>query len=72
MSDRYEYEAIRAAAIAPGATQGEIDRLGEWFDRYGSMYWNGEYYDADGYRVFPVIEWDDESDTGNTVGYVIK
>lgn len=52
----YNYEELRAAAPLPNATQDDINALGEWFSRYGSSYWNGEYYDADGVSVHPVYE----------------
>ncbi len=44
---KYDYEMLRAAATAPGATQEDINKLGEWFEQYGDMYWNGESFDAD-------------------------
>lgn len=67
----YNYEELRAAALAPNATQDDIDALGEWFSRYGSTYWNGEYYDADGVCVRPVYKKIDEDDyelTGYEIG----
>lgn len=54
-----EYEELRSAATANDATQEDINALGKWFDAYGSAYWNGEYYDADGIRLYPIIEWDE-------------
>ena len=66
------YEELKVAATAPDATQQDIDNLGEWFSRYGESYWNGEYYDADEIRVYPVIEWDEEAEQGETVGYEIR
>ena len=53
-------------------TQENINRLGTWFERYGTDYWNGERFDADGFSLYPVIEWDDEMETGTTVGYEMK
>ena len=50
----YDYERLRAAAAAPGASQADVDALGSWFADYGTDYWNGEYYDAEGLRVYPV------------------
>lgn len=49
----YDYSDLRAKATATGATQSDIDNLGAWFERYGSTYWNGEHYDADGIEVHP-------------------
>lgn len=55
----YAYEELRAAAFADGATPEDIDALGEWFDRYGQTYWNGDSYDADeGYRITPIYDED--------------
>ena len=72
MSNKYQYDELRAAAINPSAAQEDINALGEWFDAYGANFWNGEYYDADGYKVVPVVEWDDETETGKTIGYEIE
>lgn len=69
---RYDYKELRANAVAPGATQADIDALGKWFDTYGSAYWNGECYDADGISLYPIIEWDEELDQGETVGYEFR
>lgn len=70
--NRYNYAELRERATAADATQADIDTLGRWFDLYGSDYWNGEYYDADGISIYPVIVWDDETDQGETVGYEIR
>lgn len=59
---RYEYNEIRAAAIAADATQADINKLGEWFERYGGEYWNGFYYDADGLNLYPVCKKNDFGD----------
>lgn len=67
-----EYEELLAAATAQDADQDDIDALGDWFAANGNAYWNGEYYDADGIRLYPIIEWDDETDQGETVGYEIR
>lgn len=72
MTGYYDYQDLRAAAVRPGATQEDINALGEWFDRHGMMFWNGEYFDADeGLRLRPVWEWDEENDCGEVVGYEI-
>ena len=68
---RYDYEELRAAAISNPTTE-NVNNLGEWFDMYGSEFWNGEVYDADGYDIIPVIEWDEENDTGRIVGYEMR
>lgn len=68
MNDRYNYAELRAKAVAPGATQADINTLGEWFFQFGSD-WNGEYYDADGgKRLYPIYKQIDEDDF-ETIGY---
>lgn len=53
---RYAYEELLQAALAPAATAADLSRLAEWFDRYGSRYWNGECYSLeDGRRSGPSI-----------------
>jgi hypothetical protein len=68
----YSYAELYDAATAPGATQADIDALGEWFSRFGERYWNGECYDADGLTVWPVTEWDEETEQGTITGYELK
>lgn len=70
--NRYSYAELRERATAADATQTDIDSLGKWFELYGNDDWNGEYYDADGISIYPVIVWDDEMDHGETVGYEIR
>lgn len=66
-SGRYGYEDLRKAANS--GRQEDIDALGSWFERYGNEFWNGEFYDADGMRLFPVYKWNDETDQGELIGY---
>lgn len=66
----YDYATLRAAALSQSATQEDIDALGEWFSRFGSVYWNGEYYDADGVPVRPIYQKTAEDEYG-IVGYEI-
>ena len=44
---RYDYADLRAAALAPSATQADLERLAIWLTRYDASAWNGEYYDID-------------------------
>lgn len=67
-----DYEKLLAAATASDADQDDINALGEWLNANDSDAWNGEYYDADGLHLFPLIEWNDETDQGETVGYEIR
>ena len=57
--NRYSYKELFHAATGAGATQKDIDTLGAWFAEYGASYWNGECYDADGWRLFPVYAEND-------------
>ena len=57
---RYSYNDLLAKATSENATQEDINNLGNWFERYGREDWNGEYYDADGKRLFPVFAPDPE------------
>ena len=73
--NRYDYKELRERAVNGGAD--DVNALGEWFEKYGEMYWNGEYYDADdGYRLFPIFEthFDEDGDLDfvETVGYEFK
>ncbi len=77
--NEYSYAELLAAAISPDAKQIDIDTLGEWFEQYGSMFWNGEYYDASadgeptGSRcLYPVMEWDEQEDCGTIVRYEFR
>ena len=70
----YDYAELRAKAVQTRA-QADIDALAEWFENYGSDFWNGEYYDAeDGLRLRLVEEpesFDEngEADYWKVVGY---
>lgn len=70
--NKESYKEIFEKATAPGATQDDIDHLGDWFESYGAAYWNGEYFDADGLRLFPVTEWSDKYEEWELVGYEIR
>jgi hypothetical protein len=52
---RYAFEDIRAAADCPDedVVDAAVNMLGEWCAEYDPQNWNGEYYDADGLRIFP-------------------
>ena len=52
--NRYKYSELLQKATRKNATQEDVDRLVEWFQQYGDQYWNGEYFDADGYQLRPV------------------
>ena len=70
--NRYSYAELKSAATAPNAEQSDINALGKWFEEYGDAYWNGEYFDAEGDRLYSVTVWDDENDCGEIVGYEMR
>lgn len=68
----YNYAELRAAALNSGTPEA-VNALGEWFDRFGDRFWNGEYYDADGgLRLFPVYELDEDGEVSDLIGYELK
>lgn len=52
------YYELFERAVREDATQEDIDRLGGWFDKYGDMYWRGDYYWLDGIKVYPIPDCD--------------
>ena len=64
------YEDLKAAVIAD-ASEENINAIGEWFNSYGNDYWNGEYYDADDFRLYPVYTEVNEDELELT-GYEIR
>ena len=66
----YSYEELKAAVIAD-ASRANVNALGEWFSNYGNDYWNGEYYDADDFRLYPVYTEVNE-DEFELTGYEIR
>ena len=62
------YEELRQAAES--GKREDINALGRWFEREGSAFWNGEYYDADGMELYPVYKLvDAECGDYEIVGY---
>lgn len=51
--NRYSYSDL-LEAVKKNESAENVNALGEWFEQYGAQFWNGEYYDADGLRLFPV------------------
>lgn len=45
--NEYAYQDLVAAATKSGATQEDINALGEWFERYGMRHWNGSCWTVD-------------------------
>ena len=69
----YEYNAL-LVAVEENETPEALEALGEWFQRYGDMYWNGECWDIDGSRgLYPIYKIADEECEGfELVGYEIR
>lgn len=57
--NRYSYAELRAAVEAD-ANEDNVNALGEWFESYGTEYWNGEYFDADGIKIYPIVSDDED------------
>lgn len=70
--NRYSYAELLGKATAPGAGQIDIDTLGAWFADFGTEYWNCEYYDADGSRLFPIYSVPDEFGDVEITGYEFR
>lgn len=68
--DQYDYKRLVSAALAPNATQSDIDALGEWFHAYDQDSWNGEYYHVDAthqlYPIYREVGYDDYDIVGYT------
>ena len=69
--DRYNYEDLRLAAIG-NPSQENLSNLGEWFQQYGMASWNGKYWDADGYNLYPMYSEPDEYGDLIIVGYELR
>ena len=68
----YDYEELREKAMAPDATKEDRFALLDWFVLYGDCFWNGEYYDLGGYRLYQVIEMDEDEVQGEVVDVEIR
>lgn len=66
--NRYDYQTLRKA-VEKNPTKDNINALGEWFCRFGWDYWNGEYFDADGVKVYPVVVFNEFKDDYTVCGY---
>ena len=68
--DYYDFSDLYKKAIAPDATQEDIDKLGYWMSRHGRDSWNGEYYRVDSahelYPIYKEIDYDDYDLIGYT------
>lgn len=69
MINEYSYQELREKALS--GNQDDVNELGYWFSRYGERYWNGEFYDADGFEVVPQYQLIGE-DEFEIVGYELR
>ncbi len=70
----YAYEELAAAATRHGATQEEINALGEWFEQYGQRFWNGSSYEVDEKKdiyLAPIMR-EVEEDEYEIIGYTFS
>ena len=69
----YEYNAL-LVAVEENKTPEALEALGEWFQRYGEAYWNGECWDIDGNRgLYPIYKLvDEECEDWEIIGYEIR
>lgn len=71
------FEELKGAALAPDATQADIDALGEWFEQEANdlHYWNGECWAVDrklDLNLYPALIHDEAHDIWETVGYAFN
>lgn len=67
---RYSYQELKAKAIARNARQADVNALGDWLQEYGIDCWNGEYFNVEGRRLYPIYE--ETSDEFEITGYEFK
>lgn len=73
---RYSYHELRRRAVETGLRE-DLNALGQWFELYGTEFWNGECFDADdGLRLYRIEEahFDEngEFDYADVIGYEFK
>ncbi len=64
----YDYEKLANAALKSGKEE-DLNSLGEWFERYGNSYWNGEKYEIDSTHFLRPIYREINEDDFETTGY---
>lgn len=70
---KYNYEELERDALSASAAADDIARLGEWFERYGRDFWNGESYDINGRdRLFPIYQENDDGVSFSIIAWEIK
>lgn len=46
----YDYRELRDAYIRDRSKE-NLNKLGKWLSLYGDNFWNGQYWDVDGFRI---------------------
>lgn len=71
----YSYQELLENYKSNPTTE-NLEALAEWFEKYGSQFWNGEEWQADDFIIRPIQEPDDidgdEVLTWKTVGYEVR
>ena len=68
----YSYDELLGKALSTNATAEDLNNLGEWFNRYGRMYWNGECYEIDStHNLYPIWHYVGDDDI-EIIGYEIR
>lgn len=62
MPSRYEYPELKKKVEADPKNQKLLQRMTNWFWAYDSFGWNGEYYDCEDFRIYPVYRFFDDED----------
>lgn len=63
MVSYYSFEQLKNKALNNNATQTDLLNLGEWFNNYGSQFWNGEYYEINsiyGLKPYYIVNENDD------------
>jgi len=70
MVSYYNYKDLRTAAES--GNPDDLNALGEWFERFGMDYWNGECFNADNgvglYRIYKEVA----EDEFEIIGYELR
>lgn len=67
---RYDYQELREKAIN-NPTFENLEDLADWLSNYDINSWNGEFWDIDGLRLYPIFGDEDENGCFPIVNYEI-
>lgn len=71
--DWADYEDLVDLAMDRRTEEYGLPALWAWHEYHAPEFWNGEGYEIDGaHNIYPVYDWDEETDTGEVVGYEIR